>query len=269
MYLADCHNHTCCSLDSQAPLADMAAAAVKARLSELCTTDHLDLIDRQGKVRESWDWAPLLEQFELVKHSCPKGLELRFGIEIGSAQFFPEWATQLLAQAPLDLVVGTSHNMRPSLGGLDYIVPHYEDENACYAALDEYFDGLLILSRMQQIDVLGHLPYILRYTNLRDENHVTLERYDSHITQILTNLIQRGVGLELNTNRARGNLEENWRPILECYHRLGGEIITLGSDAHCPEHVGLGIAEAAELLRELGFRYYSVYRRRKPEFIPL
>ena len=122
---------------------------------------------------------------------------------------------------------------------------------------------------MPQIDVLGHLPYILRYTNLRDGNRITLGRYVPHITQILTNLIQRGIGLELNTNRARGNLEERWRPILECYHRLGGEIVTLGSDAHRPEDVGLGIPEGAELLRSIGFRYHTVYRQRKPEFIPL
>jgi histidinol-phosphatase (PHP family) len=53
------------------------------------------------------------------------------------------------------------------------------------------------------------------------------------------------------------------------YRQLGGEIVTLGSDAHRVEDVGKGIEGAAQYLKELGFQYYTVYHRRKPEFIPL
>ena len=60
-----------------------------------------------------------------------------------------------------------------------------------------------------------------------------------------------------------------YRPLLEQYRSLGGEIVTLGTDAHIPEDIGKGIGDAAGLLKELGFRYYTVYRRRRPEFIPL
>jgi len=269
MYLADCHNHTCCSTDSQATLAEMVAAAAKAGLNMLCTTDHLDLIGHQGKVRDGWNWQPVLDQFAQVRAHCPEGLELRLGIEIGSAQFFPEWSSQLLSQAPLDLVIGSAHNTCLDLGGWDYIEPCYTDETMCRSTLEHYFESMLALAGMEQIDVLGHLPYLLRYMNDRDGNHVTLTDFSNQIEEILCRLISRGAGLEFNTNRARGNMEARWRPILECYHRLGGEIITLGSDAHQPEHVGLGIPEGIELLRSIGFRYYTVYRQRKPEFILL
>ena len=73
--------------------------------------------------------------------------------------------------------------------------------------------------------------------------------------------------MELNTNR--GKSVQDYRSILARYRRLGGEIVTLGSDAHVAEDIGKGIVSATQLLRELGFRYYTVYRRRKPEFIPL
>lgn len=42
-----------------------------------------------------------------------------------------------------------------------------------------------------------------------------------------------------------------------------------GSDAHRPEDVGKGIAQAQELLRTVGFRYFTVYHRRTPQFIRL
>ena len=56
---------------------------------------------------------------------------------------------------------------------------------------------------------------------------------------------------------------------LALYHDLGGEILTLGSDAHTPEDASVGIREGAELLRTVGFRYYTVFEQRKPTFLSL
>ena len=38
--------------------------------------------------------------------------------------------------------------------------------------------------------------------------------------------------------------------------KLGGEIITIGSDAHSPKQVARNFKQAEELLKEAGFRYY-------------
>ena len=54
--------------------------------------------------------------------------------------------------------------------------------------------------------------------------------------------------------------------MLKLYRSMGGEIITIGSDAHVPEHIGFHFDEAQELLRSCGFRYFTTYTRRKPEF---
>ena len=269
MYLADCHNHSCISDDSRTPLEDMVLAAAHAGLSELCVTDHLDLIGHKGVLRSGWDWKPVLEQYERAKAMCPAGLELRLGIELGSAQIFPEWARRLICDVPLDMVIGSAHNVHPDHGGWDYIEKCYTGEEMCHSTLELYFNNLLELAEVEFIDVLGHLPYVLRYMNDRDGNHITLERYADQIDRILTKMIQRGAGIELNTNRKRSDMAARWRPILKRYRELGGEIITLGSDAHVAEHVGLGIPEGVQLLRDMGYRYYTVYRQRKPEFIKI
>ena len=54
--------------------------------------------------------------------------------------------------------------------------------------------------------------------------------------------------------------------ILRLYRRLGGEVITLGSDAHRPADVGCFIRQRQELLRECGFRYFTTFTGGKPEF---
>lgn len=265
MFLADCHNHTQCSADCEESLLRVVEQAARVGLSMVCTTDHLDLLGRSGKVLEYWDWKPCTEQLEQARAACPKGLELRMGIEINVPHLFPERARQLLGQAELDLVVGSAHNLQKD--GMDFCEWVYPDENRCYEALDDYFSSLLAMSAMEEVDVLAHIPYTLRYMNDRDGNHAVLDGYYESIEAILSNLIARGAGMELNTNR--GKSLADYRPILERYRNLGGEIVTLGSDAHVAQDIGKGIVQAAELLRELGFRYYTVYRRRKPEFIPL
>lgn len=265
MFLADCHNHTQCSADCEESLLRVAEQAGRVGLSMVCTTDHLDLLGRSGKVLEHWDWQPCVAQLERARSQCPKGLELRMGIEINVPHLFPERARQLLSEADLDLVVGSAHNLQKD--GLDFCEWTYPDESRCYEALDDYFDSLLAMSVMEEVDILAHIPYTLRYMNDRDGNHAVLNGYYERIEAILSNLIRRGAGMELNTNR--GKSLADYRPILERYHNLGGEIVTLGSDAHVAQDIGKGIPEAAQLLKELGFRYYTVYRRRKPEFIPL
>jgi len=47
---------------------------------------------------------------------------------------------------------------------------------------------------------------------------------------------------------------------------MGGEIITIGSDAHKPEHIGGFFPRAEEALRFCGFQYYTVFEKRNPEF---
>ena len=58
-------------------------------------------------------------------------------------------------------------------------------------------------------------------------------------------------------------------PLVKRYRELGGELVTLGSDAHTTADLGRGIAEGMEMLREAGFRYFTVYERHKPLLLPL
>jgi histidinol-phosphatase (PHP family) len=57
--------------------------------------------------------------------------------------------------------------------------------------------------------------------------------------------------------------------LLKLYKECGGEVITIGSDAHTSADIGAGIAEGQELLRAAGFMYFTVFRERKPSFIRL
>jgi len=268
MYLTDYHTHTRCSMDSQAELADQAAQAVRLGLKELCTTDHCDLIQEKGDRLYQLDWAPIVEQYQRAAFSCKGQLSLRLGIELGCAQTDPQCARQILAGAPLDFVIGSIHNQSLEQGGIDFYFLEYKTQQDCYAALDDYFSSMAQLVRLPDCyDVLGHIIYPLRYMKKAAGGPVTLDRYQDVLRQIFTCAAQSGRGIELNTYCGRTIAE--WKPVLELYRDCGGEIVTIGSDAHTPEHIGLGMKLALELLQETGFRYLATYLRRQTQFVKL
>lgn len=268
MYLVDYHTHSCCSPDSTARLEDMIVAARRAGLEELCTTDHCDLQQENGSALGAWDWSPIRKQFDQTVRRCSwPDFHILLGLELGGAHTAPQRAREILSSASLDFVIGSVHNLSPGAGGRDFFFLDYPTQDACCAVLDDYFSSLLALAPLPYYDSLGHIIYPLRYINGRAGHHVTLEPWSDQLDQLLSTVIQTGRAIEVNTHAGRE--VEQWRPILERYRHLGGEYITVGSDAHKPIHVGKGVDQSLELLREMGFRWLTVYRRRQPEQIKL
>ncbi|MDI9488460.1 MAG: histidinol phosphate phosphatase, partial [Bacillota bacterium] len=56
---------------------------------------------------------------------------------------------------------------------------------------------------------------------------------------------------------------------LKRYKELGGEIITIGSDAHLPQHLCYDFDKAEALLKNLGYKYYTIFKEGKPNMIKL
>ena len=265
MYLTDLHTHSILSPDGHAPLAEMAGAAVKAGFSALCLTDHCDLLSGDGKRTLTYDWGPGLAQFADTAPRFADKLTLRLGLELGEAYVSPAHTRTILSDVgdKLDFVIGSIHNDREENGGGEYYYMKFASPGQCYAALDGYFASMEELTALPDCyDVLGHIIYPLRYME-RDGQTVSLERYWDRLAGILRTVIDCGKGIEVNTNR--GRTIEPWREILALYRDLGGELVTVGTDAHFPEHVGLGVTDAYDLLHACGFDRVAVYTRRAPE----
>ena len=77
--------------------------------------------------------------------------------------------------------------------------------------------------------------------------------------------------MEVNTSGLRQKLGETMPglELLRRYRRLGGELVTLGSDAHCTEDLGAGIDQGMELLKAAGLNQFVVYEKRRPVWLPL
>lgn len=269
MYLIDYHCHSQLSPDSSTPLIDNARAAIQMGISELCITDHFDLLTGQGERQRAsaLRWSPRVKQYHAVKDAVAGKLTLKLGIEFGSGQVDAADAAQALKQPELDFVIGSIHNRTEETGASDLYYLNYTSADFCYEVLEDYFLSMERLVAADCYDVLGHIIYPIRYMNIRDGQEVDIYRYLDRIRAILKGVVAHGRGIEFNT--WCGRTLEQWRPTLEAYRDCGGEYITVGSDAHVAGSIGKGIREAYELLKNMGFRYVTAYEKRTPVQIKL
>ena len=136
------------------------------------------------------------------------------------------------------------------------------DEEDARARLGDYLSRIERMVRWGKIQVVGHLTLPLRYFNGRRGFRLTFDEYQGELERILRLVVEKGLGIELNTNHGDMPLpDEKW---LRMYRRLGGEIITLGSDAHRTGGVGCAIREGQALLRACGFRHFCTFERGMP-----
>lgn len=265
MFLGDTHTHSLCSPDGHNTVTEMARAASAAGLTHLCLTDHCDLVTLQGQPAYAYDWAPYNAAVAEARAALPPGLTLAQGMELGEAYENPTAARAILAAQPqLDFVIGSVHNYRAMKDKHDFYYAEYPDLDVCLRTLDDYLGSLeAVVALPDCYDSLGHVIYPLRYINERGPAPLSLleGEFRDRTVAILRRTAQDGKAMEVNTWRGRSIAE--WAPYLRLFKSLGGELITVGSDAHTTRDVGKGIAEVYALLRECGFDYVANYHGRK------
>ena len=262
--LWDVHMHSQFSGDSQTPLEDMLNAALQKGLGGICFTDHLDIDYPNEPDLFLLDLPNYAASVLALKEKYHTQFPVCFGIELGLQPHLSNLHKDILSQYPFDFVIGSSHVVH----GFDPYYPEFyvgREEKHCYR---EYFESILenILA-FDDFDVYGHIDYVVRYGPTRNENYDWNE-YRDIIDEILKLLISKGKGIEINTGGFKYGLghPNPTEEILLRYRELGGEIITIGSDAHKPEHIGYDFDKVPGILKNAGFQYFTVFQNRKPEF---
>lgn len=267
MRLIDTHMHSTVSFDGHDSRKTMAQAAAKAGLSTICFTDHYDVINEKGEWWLTYDWSAARREHEEI--GAIPGLEVLYGIELGNAPAGFAVAEKVLEEPGLDQVIGSIHNASMALGGQDYYyVDYVKHPELCSVHLEDYLQQELALVKWGKFDTLGHLPYPLRYMRDKCGQDVSLDACGDQVTAILRTIAERGKAIEVNTNRAKTPLDDYF-PLLKEFRALGGELVTVGADAHQKEHPGRGIPDAYALISACGFRYVTYFKDRKPVIIKL
>ena len=262
--LSDCHMHTEFSLDSDANPRDMIESAIAKGLDAVCFTDHED----KDYISEGNPWTfdvnQYFERMRELQDEYRARIPVRIGVEIGLQPHLGSYYREYVGQNPFDFVIGSIHliSLRDP-----YYKEFFEGRSDAKAYEETFVETYENIRKVEDFDVLGHLDYVTRYGRHKEEEY-SYSRFADIIDQILRYLIEHGKGIELNTAGLKYGLPyaHPHKDVLKRYRELGGEIITIGADAHKPEHVAYDFQKVPEILRDCGFRYYTEFAGRRAKF---
>ena len=264
---ADYHLHSYFSGDSETPTEDVVRTGIRKGLDLLCMTEHLDLDYGYEDVCFDLDAKAYTQEMNRLRERYSDRIELRTGVELGLQPHLGDAYRDWLSDKSFDFLIGSTH----VVDGLDPYYPDFWKHYTAFEGTNRYLDVTMDnIRHFDDFDVYGHIDYIIRYVP-SVQRRFSYPDHAERVDAILRLLIEKGKGIEINTGGYKAGLSEPnpCHEVLRRYRELGGEIITMGSDAHTTEYVAYRFEDAKNVLRECGFRYFTVFRARKPEFIPL
>lgn len=268
MIRGDFHMHTEFSTDSESPVRSMLDAALKKGLTSVCITDHLDLDypddEELGPEPFQLDLKKYITMLTRMREEYRGKLNVYIGVELGLQPHLGKAYEELTGQFPFDFVIGSLHLVH----GMDpYYGKIFEGKSDADVYREAFQETNRCLEKVSSFDVLGHLDYVVRYGKHKAQEY-SYRKFSDEIDEILKKVISGGKGLEMNMGGIKYGLGfANPHPdVLKRYRELGGEIVTVGADAHKPEHIAYDFAEAGDILKACGFHYYTEFKDRKPIF---
>lgn len=261
---ADFHMHTKFSTDSCVLPEKMIQSAIKKGLKTICITDHMDKdYDEKGT---QFVFCPkkYFSELKELQEKYRLQIDVRIGVEMGLQSHLKTFINDYVNKYSFDFVIGSVHLIQ----GKD---PYQESEsewNDSTLYKKGFEEILKCVNQNMDFDVLGHMDYVVRYGKEKERSYFR-KHYMDLIDEILRSLLTQGKGIELNTAGFKYGLTfaHPHPDILKRYKELGGEIITIGSDAHKPEHIAYDFDRAKEILKCYHFKYYTEFKGRKPIFI--
>ena len=256
----DFHMHSHVSFDGHDSAINMARAAAAAGMKEICFTDHMDYDPMHPEYSYAFDIAVYNKEY--IDLHVP-GLKIRYGFEFGmlpdnQAQFEKD-----LSRRKWDFVLGSAH----FAGGQDVYRAEYWVEKTPYQAiLGSLEETLACVKNHDAYDVLAHLTFVGKAGGNPNKQPILYKDYREVVDEIFKILAAKGKGLELNTS----GLDRcgDYLPGMEYLRRfkeLGGEIVTVGSDAHHGNRAGQYCHEACRAVQEI-FGYVCTFESRNPQF---
>lgn len=267
--ICDFHMHTEFSGDCDVPVRVQLERAIALGMEEICLTDHHDYDSDFCDTDFNLDIPAYLSAIQQIREEYRDRIRVNIGIELGLQPHLKQYLDNLVGRygGSLDFIIGSSH----FADGMDPFEENFWAGRTEAEAFRRFFTvSLENAAAMDCYDVFGHLDYVVRYAPHQNEQY-SYSCFRDLIDEILRQVIGHGKGLECNTGGLKYGLghPNPTEEVLVRYRELGGEILTVGSDAHKPEHLGYEFERCRELLKSCGFKYYTVFHGRRPVFLPL
>lgn len=266
--MIDLHTHTTFSHDGSGSYQEMVKFAHDNKLKVFGTSEHYDFDTTIYNFDISMpDIDKYYETFKKQKELY-KDFELLFGIELGfdNSDIVKNKYIETVNKYPFDFIINSVHLVE---GKECYFLDYFDNKNK-KEAYEKYLKNILLsIDAPYDYQVIGHIGYVCRNAPYESPK-LTLKEFGDIIDEILKSIISKNKTIELNTStRTAGSLTLPNDEILKRYFELGGRNITFGSDAHSIERIAENFEKTKELVKSIGFKYFSYFKNRKQNFYKL
>lgn len=266
--LTDYHVHTPRCGHATGRMEEYVEAAIAAGLAEIGFSDHLPMYWLPPERRDR-SVAMAMEELEeyvadvlRLRERYPE-IPIRLGVEADYIPGREEDLARLLEPYPWDYVIGSVH----FIGDWGFDNPAEVRRFAEWNLSDLYarFFALEIqAARSGLFDIMAHIDLVKKFGHRPETDLRPVYR------EVAAALAQAGVAVELSTAGLRkpvGEVYPHPDLLAECCRH--GVPIVINSDAHSPEEVAWGFADALALARAVGYRQVVRFSRRQRTAVDL
>lgn len=261
----DYHVHSEFSVDCTVPMTTSCEAAIRAGVTEIAFTDHVDHEPadmgfgyyRAGEFREA---------VARVQDRYGDQLTILVGAEVDFNRRIAPQVETFLGQNAFDFVIGSVHYGDAG----EIIFPAYFGSKSLDDVFLPYFEEVQAAVETGWFDTIGHLDLPKRYA---PGTHRTYDpmRYRDALRPVFRGMIERGVAFEINTSglRQRPKTSMPGPVTVRSYVEVGGSLITTGTDSHAAQTVGAGLAKTLDMLQLCGIDSVQSFRQRERRPVPI
>ncbi len=271
----DYHVHPNYSIDAEGSIEEFCEMALERGLQEIAFTTHLDTdnagddcyVNVKGKRVDtrSSEW---LEDYEDSIRSADdeykeRGLRVRLGVEVDYIQDIDGSLPERFYSTDFDIILGSVHLIDhiaiSAKGRAEKAFKKYSMEELG----EKYYTHIMEAVESDLFDILAHIDLYRRYGQTFYGDGIR-EIWKPHIADLANAMKRHNMGFEVNTSPLRKGQTQPMPDvnIINALKDRGVSIVTIGSDAHCPQDVGADINGAIQLLRDSGFSNISQFEKR-------
>jgi histidinol-phosphatase (PHP family) len=261
----DYHVHTTHSADCNTPIEASCEAAIATGVTEVAFTDHIDH-EPSGMCYGFYDYEKYMASIRSARDRYGDRLTILAGAEVDFNRRIKDDVERFLERHEYDFVIGSVHYGEDGV----LIFPEYFDRRSIDDVFREYYEELHAAADTGWFDTIGHIDLPKRYAPATAGEYDPM-RYRESLEAIFRTLIANGTSFEINTSGIRQAPRASMpsAQIVELYARMGGRLVTMGSDSHVPNTIGAGFVRTFTMLELAGITEVSRFRNRVREQVPI
>lgn len=267
--LIDFHLHTTGS-DGKTSPEELVKREIEAGVSFMCFTDHLPFPQNAFKIGKNFHNKNYLKEIEQVKKKYSKNIDISFGAEADWLEGYEEWAKENLKLKKYDYLIGSVHFLKidKEFFAIDHTKESWIESakklGGKHELIKKYYTQLRAMISSGLFDTVGHFDLIKIYNKDALLFSEDSESYKKEVIETLNLVAKNKMSLEINTSGFRKTIGIQYPAVWILKQARKRNIsITIGSDAHAPEHIAKNLEKAIKIAKEVRYNSICIFKNRK------